>query len=528
MKTGHNAESLGLTGEEVYDIPGLRAMLESKFANGRKLTVKAKTADGKAKEFSAMVRIDTPQEILYYQHGGILLYVLRQLAGQGVGKFCCITMTKEPGAVRAFLLLPVTPLPLYCKGICFYFPDATPANIARRSADISLAESKGHRWHLRRITSGRFLDSRDRWAALCRDQFCRSVSHFRAAVGEDRPTRGVCRPGMHGWAQRLAMATGAFGFSLSSADLFLAWDLRGNICTLASRVSLKKYFLRRVTRLEPPYILNLVFCALVAFFYYHQTLGYMVPHLLASVLYQHNLAYHTPSVINGVTWSLEVEIQFYILAPLIALLFRISNATARRSIFLVLIAVCGILQLLSHANATVAAFDHRFLHAVFPGGDAADRLVPDVRPHTRIHWAWDILSLCGWPVVFSCVSRNFLWFHAILPFLIMLLIHRAFQGVIFRKFFSNFWIAIIGGMCYSIYLWHFFTIGVFFKLTRHLIVFHDFLLNFVCAGDCIRNSHCRGQPAGLCAGGEAVHGSCVAAEALAMLTGRAATQPSAQ
>ncbi len=82
FEAGQNAESLGLTGEEVYDIPGLRAMLESKFADGRKLTVKAKTADGKEKEFSATVRIDTPQEILYYQHGGILLYVLRQLAGR--------------------------------------------------------------------------------------------------------------------------------------------------------------------------------------------------------------------------------------------------------------------------------------------------------------------------------------------------------------------------------------------------------------------------------------------------------------
>jgi len=44
--------------------------------------VTAKMTDGKEKEFSATVRIDTPQEILYYQHGGILLYVLRQLAGK--------------------------------------------------------------------------------------------------------------------------------------------------------------------------------------------------------------------------------------------------------------------------------------------------------------------------------------------------------------------------------------------------------------------------------------------------------------
>ena len=79
---GENVESLGLTGEEVYEIVGLRAMLESKFANGKQIPVKATAADGSVKEFKATVRIDTPQEILYYQHGGILQYVLRQLAGK--------------------------------------------------------------------------------------------------------------------------------------------------------------------------------------------------------------------------------------------------------------------------------------------------------------------------------------------------------------------------------------------------------------------------------------------------------------
>ena len=47
---------------------------------GRELTVRATGADGTVKEFRTIVRIDTPQEIAYYQHGGILQYVLRQLA----------------------------------------------------------------------------------------------------------------------------------------------------------------------------------------------------------------------------------------------------------------------------------------------------------------------------------------------------------------------------------------------------------------------------------------------------------------
>jgi aconitate hydratase len=77
---GENVESLGLTGEEIYDFAGLTELLKSKFASGRTLMVKATAADGTAKSFHAKVRIDTPQEIEYYEHGGILQYVLRQLA----------------------------------------------------------------------------------------------------------------------------------------------------------------------------------------------------------------------------------------------------------------------------------------------------------------------------------------------------------------------------------------------------------------------------------------------------------------
>ena len=48
----------------------------------KSIAVTAKKADGSVKTFQALVRIDTPQEVLYYQHGGILQYVLRQLSGQ--------------------------------------------------------------------------------------------------------------------------------------------------------------------------------------------------------------------------------------------------------------------------------------------------------------------------------------------------------------------------------------------------------------------------------------------------------------
>jgi aconitate hydratase len=76
---GDSAATLGLTGEEVYDIEGLAAAVAGNFAHGRNITVRARRPDGAVREFQATIRIDTPQEVLYYKHGGILQYVLRQL-----------------------------------------------------------------------------------------------------------------------------------------------------------------------------------------------------------------------------------------------------------------------------------------------------------------------------------------------------------------------------------------------------------------------------------------------------------------
>ena len=81
FEAGQNAESLGLTGEEIYDFPGLTALFKNRFAGGRTLAVTATSSKG-PKKLNAIVRIDTPQEIEYYEHGGILQYVLRQLAAK--------------------------------------------------------------------------------------------------------------------------------------------------------------------------------------------------------------------------------------------------------------------------------------------------------------------------------------------------------------------------------------------------------------------------------------------------------------
>ena len=71
---GQNRESLGLTGREVYSIAGLEAGLKPR----QMLKVRAEE-NGSAKEFDVLARIDTPEDVEYIRHGGVLPYVLRSL-----------------------------------------------------------------------------------------------------------------------------------------------------------------------------------------------------------------------------------------------------------------------------------------------------------------------------------------------------------------------------------------------------------------------------------------------------------------
>ncbi len=78
LPQGKTWESLGLTGEEIFEIPDLNDQLKPL----SQIHVRAAAADGNVKEFDCKVRIDTPVEMDYYRNGGILQTVLRKLAKQ--------------------------------------------------------------------------------------------------------------------------------------------------------------------------------------------------------------------------------------------------------------------------------------------------------------------------------------------------------------------------------------------------------------------------------------------------------------
>lgn len=226
--------------------------------------------------------------------------------------------------------------------------------------------------------------------------------------------------------------------------------------------NLKHYFLRRITRLEPPYFLNLFLCTILLVIVNHIGLATLLPHLLASLLYSHNLFYGGMSSINPVAWSLEVEIQFYVLMPVLALIFAISKVWARRTLLVAAMVVAALLQAHWATPPRLQLSIANYIQFFLAGFLLADFHL--AYPKSGKQWRWDALSVIGWPMVFLL---NGVLLQVLLPFIAMILYWAAFHGPVMNRLFRLPVITAIGGMCYTIYLFHFLVIAFATRLLGH-------------------------------------------------------------
>lgn len=230
-------------------------------------------------------------------------------------------------------------------------------------------------------------------------------------------------------------------------------------------VNLKKFFLRRLTRLEPPYILSLTIL-LIGSIYVARTLSFneAIESYFASIFYIHWLVIpqHLP-LINDVTWSLEIEVQFYLLMPVLAaMIYGRKLAPARYYIYIGLALSCIISNHLFVQDVrTLFGFIQFFL----AGMALADLYIRKqlILPKTKLDNLITVVLFCLiWARDFSLTPTSFGLFFwdcylaiCIFLFCYYVLLHQTLS-VLSNKIITN-----IGGMCYSIYLIHYPIISLF-------------------------------------------------------------------
>jgi peptidoglycan/LPS O-acetylase OafA/YrhL len=221
----------------------------------------------------------------------------------------------------------------------------------------------------------------------------------------------------------------------------------------ANRVDVGHFYLRRLTRLEPPYFFNLLLLWLLGAVLGEWALTQKLPSLLASLTYQHNLIYGYFSTVNSVTWSLEIEFQFYLLAPLLTSVFALKSPVARRLLITGVALAIAILRDPASRRVELSLPGQIEYFAV--GFLLLDIYLTRWKGVLPSRWSWDVVAVLAW--------GGFFWFsrisnvdvrQTVLFALLLVAMVGSLGGRYLAGLFGNRWVCTFGGMCYSFYLYH--------------------------------------------------------------------------
>ncbi|MGH9843410.1 MAG: acyltransferase family protein, partial [Blastocatellia bacterium] len=280
--------------------------------------------------------------------------------------------------------------------------------------------------------------------------------------------------------------TGHFGVNLFFAisGFILALPFARKLLNGLPSQDWKSYYLRRVTRIEPPYVI----CLLIFFSFLAYAKGRgaeLFPNLLASLFYSHGLVFGQYSLVNAVTWSLEIEIQFYLLVPVLVGIFRLKSRPARRALLIALIALGGWMSqhvIYPSGSARLALSLANFFHYFLVGFLLADLYLSGwLRKEKRL--VFDLLTVAAGAAITLVLARFGQYYH-LLPLLVLLLYVGFFRGKLSNAFINLRWIVITGGMCYTFYLYHVpivsevsWNVNQFFSTSRPIVA--DYLIQIL-------------------------------------------------
>lgn len=220
--------------------------------------------------------------------------------------------------------------------------------------------------------------------------------------------------------------------------------------------SLKKYFKRRLTRLEPPYMVAMVGMFLVFPLVTPMDYPFAFQSLLASLIYSHVFFYGVTSFLLSVAWSLELEVHFYVLAPLLFLVLKLPSLVRRAAI----LATILLLPLLQAGFQTPAFYLFHYIQFFIAGILLADIYIhrPKIRTDNRL---FTVIGLVLFSIVLflphvrtHLMQEDEITYAMLFPLAIAGFYYIVLTNPVWGKIFAWKWISLIGGMCYSIYLVH--------------------------------------------------------------------------
>lgn len=268
-----------------------------------------------------------------------------------------------------------------------------------------------------------------------------------------------------------------FGNGFGHHAVYLFFAISGFILALpfinqyvynGKRVDLKGFFTRRLSRIEPPYIILLTLFFIFAVAFGARTFAELFPNYLASLFYLHKIIYHYNPEINIVLWTLEIEVQFYVLAPFFSLVLFKMPKWIRRVVMLTIVIFWQSLPQLFPMQTL-----YNFFNFFMIGFLAAD-LYLEYKDKIKPSYIYDVICIPTLIIYWQgTLWMQFHWLY-ILIFLALTPYSKIWLYIMERRF-----MIIVGGMCYSFYMLHHKIIYVVFGVYKSGHVFFDnHLANF--------------------------------------------------
>jgi peptidoglycan/LPS O-acetylase OafA/YrhL len=281
------------------------------------------------------------------------------------------------------------------------------------------------------------------------------------------------------WFSRLDLGVKVFfaisGFILSIPFIQQYW-FQGN------PISIKEYFIRRLTRLEPPFIVAITGFLVVHVVILGEDLAVLLPRYFATLGYLHTVIFNEYSIINPVTWSLETEVQFYLLIPLLAFLILRPNRR-QLAFWVVFLLFFGSIYmrgwiLREGPYGMMANISGYFSHFCVGMGFAFFYLVKGEWLKKR-QLIWDIIGIGSFIALFVFYKPQAGFINQVIfNVAIFVLFLSVFKGFIHNWLYTRPLVYLIGGMCYTIYLLHLAFFGLIVKVSPSIFLFENYSANF--------------------------------------------------